>query len=187
MALPRPRKAHRIRPARTAEATGVWREFLQSRRSLVCARPPLKMAGVCRDPLPAARMKARGPMSFYPHGPDRPTFSVLSRAFAYCPNARFTGLLAPAFFQSVAQSFAVRFGSGAGDTFDPAVTLWAWLSQALSPAKSCVAAVSRVMALCCGLGLAISCAATGASCKARAKLPEAFLRHLAACLGRRIE
>jgi hypothetical protein len=115
------------------------------------------------------------------------TFSLLSRAFAFCPGARFTGLLDPAFFQAQADRHAVRFGSGQGDVFDPAVTLWAWLSQVLSPSKSCLAAVSRAMALCCGIGLAVCSAATGAFCKARAKLSESFLRHLAVCLAQRIE
>src|SRR5438445_9963361 len=108
-------------------------------------------------------------MSFhYPDRPERSTFWLISAAFAFCPAARFTGLLDPAFFQQAADRFALRFGCGAGDTFDPALTLWAWLGQALSPAKSCSAAVSRVMALCCGTGRAICSAATGAFCKARA-------------------
>jgi putative transposase len=115
------------------------------------------------------------------------TFSLLSRAFAFCAGARFTGLLDPAFFQSHADRHAVRFGSGQHDVFDPGVTLWAWLTQTLSPAKSCVAAVSRVMALCFGIGRVICSAATGAFCKARAKLSEAFLRELAIALGQRVE
>lgn len=117
----------------------------------------------------------------------RSTFWLISAAFVFRQGARFSGLLDPSFFQSLADRFAVRFGAGAGDTFDPGLTLWAWLGQTLSPATSCVAAVSRVMALCCGLGRPICCAATGAFCKARAKLSEAFLRELTTCLGRRVE
>jgi hypothetical protein len=125
--------------------------------------------------------------SSYQPPSGRSTFWLLSRAFAFCPGARFTGLLHPAFFQDAADRHSVRFGTGHADTFDCALTLWAWLGQALSPAKSCTAAVSRVMALCCGIGRAICCAATGAFCKARAKLPEGFLRALACGLGRRVE
>ena len=125
--------------------------------------------------------------SSYPPPSGRSTFCLLSRAFAFCPGARFTGLLGLSFFQGHADRFRLRFGSGNDDTFDPAITLWAWLTQVLSPSKSCVAAVSRVMALCCGLGRAICSAATGAFCKARAKLPEGFLRALAVTLGCRIE
>ena len=128
-------------------------------------------------------------MSSSYHAPSGRSTSwlLLCRAFAFCPGARFTGLLDPDSFQAQADRFGVRFGSGEGDTFDCAVTLWAWLTQALSPAKSCVAAVSRVMALCCALGRTICCAATGAFCKARAKLPEAFLRETTVTLGRRVE
>jgi hypothetical protein len=115
------------------------------------------------------------------------TFSLLSRAFAFCPGARFTGLLHPDFFQQAADRSRLRFGSGSADTFDCAVTLWAWLTQALSPAKSCASAVLRVVALCCTLGRAVCSAATGAFCKARAKLPEDFLRELTVSLGRRVE
>lgn len=124
----------------------------------------------------------------YPQRPRQSTFSLLSRAFAFCSGARFTGLLDPASFQSHADRHAVRFGSGQCDTFDPAVTLWAWLSQVLSPhAKTCAAAVSRVMALCWGLGRSVCSAATGAFCKARAKLEEDFLRDTTLDLGRRVE
>jgi hypothetical protein len=126
-------------------------------------------------------------MSSYCHSSQQTSFSILSRAFALRPGARFTGLLDPAFFQELAERHHVDFGSGKDDTFNPAVTLWGWLSQILSPAKSCVAAVSRVMALCCSLGHTICSAASGAFCKARAKIPETLVRGGAVELGQRIE
>jgi hypothetical protein len=64
--------------------------------------------------------------------------------------------------------------------------LWAWLSQALSGSKSCLAACARVLVLCCSLGQPLPSANTGGYCKARAKLPVAFLRDLTADLGRQI-
>jgi hypothetical protein len=127
-------------------------------------------------------------MSSYPPPCGRPTFWLISKAFAFCPHARFTGLLDPSFFQAHADRHRVCFGRGQDDTFDPGVTLWAWLTQALSPtAKSCAAAVCRVIALCCALSRAVCSAATGAFCKARAKLQEPFLRDLTCDLGQRIE
>jgi hypothetical protein len=126
-------------------------------------------------------------MSSYSHSSEQSSFSCLSRAFAYRRGARFTGLIEPAFFQSLADKHHVHFGSAKDDTYNPAVTTWAWLSQVLSPAKSCVAAVSRVMTLCCGLGRSICSLATGAFCKARAKLPEAFARDAAVGLGQALE
>ena len=126
-------------------------------------------------------------MSSYPDSPGQPNFSLLARSFAFRPGARFTGLLEPAFFQRLAERHHIDFGSGNDDTFNPAVVSWGWLTQVLSPAKSCVAAVSRVMALCCSLGRTICSAATGAFCKARAKLPEAFARDAAVELGQGVE
>jgi hypothetical protein len=126
-------------------------------------------------------------MSCYSHPGEQSSFACLSRAFAFRPDGRFTGLFDPTFFQSLADKHHVHFGSGKDDTFNPAVTAWAWLSQVLSPAKSCVAAVSRVMTLCCGLGRSICSLATGAFCKARGKLPEAFAREAAVELGQGLE
>jgi hypothetical protein len=126
-------------------------------------------------------------MSSYSHSPEQSSFSVLSRAFAFCSGTRFTGLFGPSFFQGLADKHDVHFGSGQDDTFNPGVTTWGWLSQVISPAKSCVAAVSRVMALCCGLERPICSLATGAFCKARAKVPEAFARDAAVGLGQGLE
>jgi len=126
-------------------------------------------------------------MPLYPPGAAQPTFALLSRAFAFRPQARFTGLLDPAFFQQHADRHQLAFGLGDADTFNAPVTLWAWLTQALSAAKSCTAASARVLVLCCGLGRPLPSANSGAYCKARAKLPEAFLRDLATDLGRRLE
>src|SRR5437588_63207 len=91
-------------------------------------------------------------MSFYSSSPPPPTFSLLGRSFAFRPGATFTGLLEPAFFQRLADRHGLRFGSGRGDTFNVAVTSWAWLTQALSPVKSCAAAACRVLVLCASLG-----------------------------------
>ena len=71
-------------------------------------------------------------MSSYSASSEPPTFSLLSRCFAFRTDARFTGLLDPDFFQGLADEHHLRFGSSAGDTYNPAVTTWAWLSQVLS-------------------------------------------------------
>lgn len=126
-------------------------------------------------------------MSSYPDTSAKPTWALLSAAFAYRPNARFTGLLAPAFFQRHAEQHAVAFGAGAGDTFCAPLTLWAWLGQATSASKSCLAACARVLVLCCSLSRPLPSAATGAYCKARGKLPVPFLHDVATDLGRQLE
>jgi hypothetical protein len=67
------------------------------------------------------------------------------------------------------------------------LTLWAFLTQVVSAAKSCLAAVSRVMAQLSVLGRLPCHAGTGAYCKARAKLPERFLKRLACSVGAELE
>lgn len=126
-------------------------------------------------------------MPLYPPRGPQPTFALLSRSFAFRPHARFTGLLDPAFFQQHADHHALAFGQGDQDTFNAPVTLWAWLTQVLAAAKSCTAASARVLVLCASLGRSLPSANNGAYCKARSKLPEAFLRDLATDLGRRLE
>jgi hypothetical protein len=68
--------------------------------------------------------------------------------------------------------------------FSPALTLWAFLSQALSPDGSCTAAVARVVAWLARQGRPACSAQTGAYCKARQRLPEGALRRLAHQTGR---
>ncbi len=126
-------------------------------------------------------------MFSYPDPPAPPTFDLLSRSFAYRPEARFTGLLQPYFWQRHAQHHHVSFGHGEHDTFSESLTLWAWLSQILSASKSCLAASARVLVLCCCLGRPLPSANTGALCKARAKLPLPFLRELTTDLGSQLE
>jgi hypothetical protein len=126
-------------------------------------------------------------MSCYPTTGEPPTFSLLSRCFAYRQGARFTGLLAPEFFQSIADKHDVHFGEGQGDTFNAPVTTWAWLTQVLSPVKSCAAASARVLVLCVSLSRPLPSANPGALCKARGKLKAAFLKDLALTLGESVE
>ena len=87
------------------------------------------------------------------------------------------------FVQGVAQEVGACFANGPDDVYSTEVTIWAWICQCLSASKSCVAAVLRVVALRVALGQPPCSAATGAYCKARAKLPEAFIRRLALRVG----
>src|SRR5262245_21968418 len=126
-------------------------------------------------------------MSSYPSSPEQPTFALLSRSFAYRQGARFTGLLEPSFFQGVTDEHGLDFGCGRDDTYNPAVTTWAWLTQVLSPAKSCAAASARVLVLCASLSRPLPSANPGALCKARAKLTAAFLKDVTLRLGQSVE
>jgi Transposase DDE domain len=68
--------------------------------------------------------------------------------------------------------------------FSPALTLWAFLGQALSPDGCCRAAVARVLAWLLRRGRRACAADTGSYCKARQRLPEGVVRRLAHQTGR---
>jgi putative transposase len=89
----------------------------------------------------------------------------------------------------VAQIFAeekVSFGKLARSLWTPALTLWAFLWQVLSPDQSCRQVVANVL-----MSLALSYEPedidTSLYCRARAKLPPAVLRRLALHVGHRLE
>jgi hypothetical protein len=69
--------------------------------------------------------------------------------------------------------------------YTPAVTLLAFLSQALDHDHSCRQAVARLLAFRSASGLRPCSPDTGAYCKARGRLPEGLLRELARASGRR--
>jgi len=84
---------------------------------------------------------------------------------------------------TIEQAFAdadADFAQDEGDVYTPALTLWAFLSQALSKdhQRSCRAAVARVLVLLASLGKAACSDNTGAYCRARAKLPVPVIRRL---------
>src|SRR5437763_2680827 len=120
-------------------------------------------------------------VSLYPPPAPRPTFAATLRSFAQgdaLPLQRLEELCDPE---------GVHFAQGGADVWTPAVTLWAFLAQCLSGHKSCVAAVARVLVLRVALGRPPCSAATGAYCKARAKLPQRLLQRLTLAVGRRVE
>jgi hypothetical protein len=73
------------------------------------------------------------------------------------------------------------FAQDEKDVYTPAITLWAFLSQALfkGEQRSCAAAVARVVVLCVGLGRQACSDNTSAYCRARAKIPVVIIRRLA--------
>jgi len=66
----------------------------------------------------------------------------------------------------------------------PATTLWTFLPQGLDPDHSCAQAVDRLIAHRAAEGLPDCSDDTGASCKARARLPEGLLHELVRQVGR---
>jgi len=74
-----------------------------------------------------------------------------------------------------------------GWVYTPAVTVWVFLSQCLSPDHSCRDAVARLIAWRVARGEKPCSAATGAYCTARADLPEEACERLVRDTGRRVE
>jgi hypothetical protein len=95
----------------------------------------------------------------------------------------FDNVLSEDFLNDLAQQHHLDFAAAADDIYTPPITLWLWLCQCLSAAKSCVAAVARLLVLRVACGLPPCSAATGAYCKARAKLSESFLRAVTLHVG----
>ena len=125
-------------------------------------------------------------MPFY-QAVDRPTFASTFRAFAQDPDQAVRQALPEALIERLAAEEGVTFGQQANAVYTPPVTLWAFLTQALSASKCCVAAVARVLVLCVSLSRPVPAASTGAYCKARAQLPERFLRRLTYHVGEQLE
>jgi hypothetical protein len=71
--------------------------------------------------------------------------------------------------------------------FSPLVTLWVFLGQVLSPDHSCRSAVARLVAHRVAHGQRPCSARTGAYCRARKRLPEAFFSAAACSVGRGLD
>lgn len=71
--------------------------------------------------------------------------------------------------------------------FTPVVTLWAFLSQVLSPDHSCREAVARLIAWRTSRGMKPCSANTGSYCEARQRLPLEALRTLVRHSGQRLQ
>lgn len=125
--------------------------------------------------------------SFYSSSAARPSCQTLVDSFVNHPDLPFHDVLSAEDVQHVFDEAGQHFATGVDDVYTPAVVLAAWLWQCLSGVKSCVAAVARVAALRVALGLPPCSAATGAYCKARAKLSEDVLRKLTLKLGHDLE
>jgi putative transposase len=126
-------------------------------------------------------------MLSYPPRRCRSRFTALLNTFANDPGLPFDQALPEATIEQAAADFHLDFAHGPDDIYTPAITLWAFVAQVLSAGKSCVTAVARVMVLRLTLGLPACSAHTGGYCKARAKLPEGFLRQLTYQVGEAVE
>jgi hypothetical protein len=124
---------------------------------------------------------------FYLPDPTPPSFDTVLRSFALGEGLTTAGPLRAQDIQDACDRLRVHFGTGPAEVWDPVLTLWTFLWQVLSPAKSCVAAVARALVWRIASGLAPCSAHTGAYCKARQKLPEQLLTDLTRLVADRLE
>ena len=90
------------------------------------------------------------------------------------------GLLFQNAFEGQSLSFLIRkhFPNYRDRIFNPTTTLFAFLSQMLSPDKSCAETVARVNAERAAQGLELISSDTSAYCKARERMPAKFIQEL---------
>src|SRR3954470_11153704 len=119
-----------------------------------------------------------------PHpGSFRQQAALLRRQFLQDGGRPFTDVLT----DEVLADALAAVGHWLGRVFSPLVTLWVFLGQVLDPDHSCRAAVARLNAHRVARGLKPCSARTGAYCRARGRLPEAFLSAAACAVGRSLE
>lgn len=126
-------------------------------------------------------------MSSYPGRAPSLSFRTVLRTFGQGGAAPLSTLLTAEDIDLACREEGVGFAQAERHVWTPALTVWALLSQCLSDSKCCVAAVARALTLRVSLGLPPCSAATGAYCKARAKLPVPLPRRLATRLGGELE
>ena len=115
------------------------------------------------------------------------SFRHFLRSFLQDDSTRFREVLTDDQIERAARLQNLSFGTGKDDIYSLPLTLWAFVTQAVSESKSCLAAVARVLAWLTSQGRQVCDAGTGAYCKARAKLTELFLWFLACDVGRQLE
>lgn len=126
-------------------------------------------------------------MLYYQRRRTGTTFRHFRNTFLLAAGLPFREVLTEAQIERTAAAENISFGTGKDDIYSVPVTLWAFVAQAASDQKSCVAAVARILAMRAALGEEPCAAGTGAYCKARAKLSEGLLRRLTRDVGRQLE
>jgi putative transposase len=118
----------------------------------------------------------------YQQGADRgQSFNVVRQSFLQADGLPFSDILSE---EAIAQAFEeddALFGQEENAIYTTAITLWAFLAQVLQSGvhRSCNAAVDRIKTLCVAWGIRVPSPDSGAYCRARAKLSENVLQHLA--------
>lgn len=117
------------------------------------------------------------------------SFSLVQNAFLQADGLPFRDVLSEAEIEAAFVAENASFAEDEDDIYTPALTLWAWLGQVMhaEKARSCVATVARITALCVALGRQPPSPDTGTYCRARAKLAECVLQRLVYTVGDGLE
>lgn len=99
------------------------------------------------------------------------------------PGLPFRDLLSPERIQTALENAGVKFRER---IYTPAITIWAFLSQILTPKGTCQTAVGRVLVDRLEAGLAPCSVETTSYCQARQRLPEAVISGLATDMGKEL-
>jgi len=124
---------------------------------------------------------------FYPPSSQTTSFQATLAPFLQAEGLPFADVLTAQDVQDACAAEGVSFGRDPRAVFNPAVVLWAFLSQVLGKDKSCRAAVLRILVLLVALERGPCSTNTAAYCRARAKMPAAVLRRLALQVGQQLE
>src|SRR5207237_1887912 len=116
-------------------------------------------------------------------GSVREQVGFLRRQFLQDGDLPFTDVLT----EDVITQALAAVGGWLDRVFSPLVTLWVFLGQVLSADHSCRAAVVRLIAHRAARGQRPCSAQTGAYCRARKRLPEAFFSETALRTGRALD
>jgi putative transposase len=117
-------------------------------------------------------------MPFYSPSSRCQQFEAALAPFLQEDGLPFADVLPAQQVQQACDDEGVHFGAQDRSVYNPAVVLWAFLSQVLGTDKSCRAAALRVLVLVVVLERGPCSTDTGMYCRARAKLPTALLRRL---------
>jgi putative transposase len=126
-------------------------------------------------------------MPFYPPSSATTSLQASLAPFFSDDGLPFADVLTAQDVQDACADEGISCQGAAHSIFNPALVLWAWLSQVLGTDKSCRAAVMRTIVLLVALERGPCSTDTAAYCRARAKMPAAVLRRLALQVGRQLE
>jgi hypothetical protein len=122
-----------------------------------------------------------GLMAFYHHITQLPSrFRLALSSFMQSEGLAFADVLPEEVIQQAFDEEGAGFAQDEDAIYTPPLSLWAFLSQVLfkEEARSCAAAVARVVVLLVALGKKPPSDDTGVYCRSRAKLSEKVIHRL---------